>query len=295
MALLLPYTWVDVFAERPLAGNQLAVFAAPADLPLATMQSLTRELNHSETTFIQPAIAAGADLRVRIFIPTLPVAREIPFAGHPILGTACVAAKTSLTPVTLHIETGAGLIPVEVEPLEAGVWDAQMVQPTPQVVGEVAVSQAELARALGVQHADLRSDLPVEAVDNGMQTVIIPLASLAAVQRANPDLDRLRALLGPAGLCTLVFALGGVEAGSDVHCRVFSPFDLVPEDPATGSANGPLGHYLVRHGVLPGPAIVSEQGYQVGRPSRLRITVDPSGKVSVGGRVQLVGRGEFQL
>jgi PhzF family phenazine biosynthesis protein len=130
-------------------------------------------------------------------------------------------------------------------------------------------------------------------VDNGMQTVIIPLASVAAVQQAVPDMARLRELLGRDGLCTLVFATGGIAPDADVHCRVFSPFDLVAEDPATGSANGPLGEYLVRHGVLPGPLIVSEQGFAVGRPSRLQIRIAEG--VQVGGEVRLIGEGVFRI
>lgn len=289
----LTFTWVDVFAAAPYAGNQLAVFAAPADMPVAAMQRITRELNHSETTFLQPATIPGADGRVRIFVPTAPLAVEIPFAGHPILGTACVAAPRNGGPVRL--ETGAGIITVDVEPRGEGRWSARMSQPVPRVVRTVT-DRATLAVALG---ADLQPDLPVEAVDNGMQTVIIPLASLEAVRGARPDLAALRRLLGRDGYCTLVFARGGLEPGTDVHCRVFSPFDLVPEDPATGSANGPLGEYLVRHGVLPGPDIRSEQGYNVGRPSGLRISVERDAgrtrSVYVAGEVQFVGQGGFQF
>jgi len=118
---LLPFTWVDVFAAEPLAGNQLVVFDAPADLPDETMRRLTRELNHSETVFLQPARAAGADRRLRIFIPTLPLADEIPFAGHPILGAACVATAPQGGPVRL--ETGVGSVPATVEAQASpGAW-----------------------------------------------------------------------------------------------------------------------------------------------------------------------------
>jgi trans-2,3-dihydro-3-hydroxyanthranilate isomerase len=293
---LLPFTWVDVFAAEPLAGNQLVVFDAPADLPDETMRRLTRELNHSETVFLQPARAAGADRRLRIFIPTLPLADEIPFAGHPILGAACVATAPQGGPVRL--ETGVGIVPVTVDAQNSpGAWRARMEQPLPRVVRVIDAQRAELAEALG---APLHAALPVEAVDNGMQTVIIPLASLEAVRGARPDLARLRDLLGREGLCTLVWAPGGLAEETDVTCRVFSPFDLVPEDPATGSANGPLGEYLVRHGVLPGPHIRSEQGHAIGRPSRLEITVERTGGgvtrgVFVAGEVRLVGQGQFRI
>ncbi|HYG59757.1 MAG TPA: PhzF family phenazine biosynthesis protein [Symbiobacteriaceae bacterium] len=294
----LPFAWVDVFADRPLAGNQLAVFTVPDDFPVALMERLARELNHSETAFLQPATAPGAGVRVRIFLPTLPHATEIPFAGHPILGSACVAAMDTREPQRLQVETGAGVLPVWVTPAGPGHWEARMAQPLPAVTG-VVEAREELALALGLAPGDLRGGLPVEAVDNGMQTVLIPLASREAVQRARPDLPRLRDLLGRAGLCTLVFAMGGVESGSDVHCRVFGPFDIVPEDPATGSANGPLGEYLVRHGLSPGPVVQSEQGFAIGRPSLLTVTVERRDGVTqavyVSGAVRLVGRGEFEL
>lgn len=293
----LPFEWVDVFAADLFAGNQLVVFHAPADLPDETMCRITRELNHSETAFLQPARVAGADRRVRIFIPTLPLADEIPFAGHPILGAACVAAPQG---GPARLETGVGIVPVTVQPLGDGgtavAWRARMEQPVPRVVRVIEETRAELAAALG---APLDPALPVEAVDNGMQTVIVPLASLEAVRGAQPNLARLRDLLGRAGLCTLVFARGGLAPGTDVTCRVFSPFDLVPEDPATGSANGPLGEYLVRHGVLPGPTVRSEQGHAIGRPSRLEIAVERGGgttrAVSVTGEVRLVGQGQFRI
>ncbi|MDF2630544.1 MAG: phenazine biosynthesis protein PhzF [Symbiobacteriaceae bacterium] len=296
----LPFTWVDVFAAAPFTGNQLAVFRTPPDLPDEVLRRVTRELNHSETVFLQPARAAGADHRVRIFIPTLPLAAEIPFAGHPILGAACVAAPQG---GLVRLETGMGIVPVTVAPtgeggeLDApGPWRASMQQPLPRVV-RVIEQRAELADALG--GAPLAPGLPVEAVDNGMQTVIVPLASLEAVQQARPDLARLRGLLGRAGLCTLVFAPGGLAPDTDATCRVFSPYDLVPEDPATGSANGPLGEYLVRHGVVQGPRTKTEQGIQVGRPSRLEITIERSGgtthRVDVAGEVHLVGQGQFRI
>jgi trans-2,3-dihydro-3-hydroxyanthranilate isomerase len=297
--LRLPFTWVDVFAPARLAGNQLAVFTAPPDLPEPVMCRITREMSHSETAFLQPTDVAGASARVRIFIPTQAGAREVPFAGHPVLGSACVAAMAA-EPGLVHMETGVGVLPVAVTLLEPDLWAARMSQPVPRVVRVLpgaAEERAALAEALGLDPADLRADLPVEAVENGMQTVIVPLGSVIAVQRAVPDLARLRALLGRAGLCTLVFAPGGMEAGTDVHCRVFSPFDLVAEDPATGSANGPLGEYLVRHGLVHGDTVHSEQGYMIGRPSLLTVTVERVGgatrAVHVGGRVFVIGRGEF--
>lgn len=294
----LPYTWVDVFTPEQFGGNQLCVFDPGEAIPLEVMQKIARELNHSETTFLQPANHPDADVQVRILLPTLPLAMEIPFAGHPLLGSACVAVQGSNHPQTVVLETGAGLIRVQVVPQAEGSWYAVMEQPLPRLVRSIDQREGLMA-ALGLTPNDLLAEYPVEAVDNGMQTVIVPLVSVSAVQRAVPDMTRLRDLLGRDGLCTLVFAPGGLQPNSDLHCRVFSPFDLVTEDPATGSANGPLGEYAVRHGLVPGASVRSEQGYQIGRPSELVIEVERKGGITtavrVGGQVQLLGQGEFRL
>lgn len=287
------YTWLDVFTTRPLAGNPLCAFTDAGAMADDLMARITRELGHSETTFLQPSPAA--DARLRIWIPTGGGAVEVDFAGHPILGSACAFAAGRQEPSTVLFETQVGPIPVEVTPLGEGLWDAIMTQPLPRLIWSRPAVDG-LAGALGLAESDLLAGLPVEAVDNGIQTVIIPLASVEAVDRCQPDLAALRTLLGRDGLSTMVFALGGLEPGSDLHCRVFSPFDLVSEDPATGSANGPLGEYVVRHRLVTGGHLVSEQGDRLGRPSRLRIAleIDNSGQVRtirVGGRVQLVGSG----
>lgn len=300
MSMHLAYTWTDVFAVRPLTGNQLCTFDAPADLSPALMAQVTRELAQSETTFLQAPRSPEADVRVRIFLPTGSSAVEIPFAGHPLLGSACVHAMRRGAAGLVRLETDARIIPVMVTELSGATstWEARMRQPLPRLVRQIAHSGA-LAEALGLTLEEMRTDLPVEAVDNGMQTVLIPAISVAAVQRAQPDLAALRALLARDGLCTLLFAPGGLEPGADVHCRVFSPFDLVTEDPATGSANGPLGEYLVRHGAAPGPLVQSEQGYAIGRPSRIVIEVERVGgattAVYVSGQVYVMGKGAFTI
>lgn len=298
MSLVLPYRWLDVFAVGPFSGNQLCVFSGADDLPVTLMQRITREINHSETTFLQRPAGPGRDCRIRILLPSGSSAEEVPFAGHPILGSACVAAADQRRRSTVTCETGVGSIPVTVTPLKEGLWEARMPQPVPRLVRTLS-GGTDLAAALGLEPDDVRTDLPVEAVYNGMSTVLIPLRSVEAVQRARPELGRLRAILGRDGSNTMLFALGGLTDGAHVHCRVFSPFDLVVEDPATGSANGPLGEYLVRHGALALPSIQSEQGMEIGRPSRLTIEVERNGgqtqAVFVSGRVQLIGQGEFRL
>jgi len=286
----LSYTWVDVFADAPFGGNPLCVFDAPDDLADVVMVRLTRELGHSETTFLQ-----DGGRRLRIFVPSGTGGSEIRFAGHPILGSACVAAPAG---GSVTFETGVGLIGVTVERLGEGVWQARMQQPIPRM-DWTAVGTEQLAAALGLQAGALREDLPVEAVNNGMASVLVPLRRLVDVQQARPDMRRLADLFGPDGSCVVLFALGGLAPDADVHCRVFGPFDLAPEDPATGSANGPLGEYLVRHNVLPGPLVRAEQGHAIGRPSRLLTEVvreqGMTVAVYVSGRVHLMGRGEFVL
>lgn len=295
MAMGWKFTWVDVFAETSLAGNPLCVFTQADEMPHAMMERLTVELRQSETAFLQRPTVSTADGRVRVFIPTGSGAVEIPFAGHPLLGSACALMQHRREACTVTLETGVGLVSVAVTPLGAHAWEARMSQPLPQLVWSRGTEG--MAEALGLTPADVRTDLPMEAMDNGMPGVLIPLASPEAVDRCQPDLQRLRDRLGWAGMSTMVFALGGQEPESDVHCRAFSPFDAVTEDPATGSVNGPLGEYLVRHRLVAGPTIRSEQGDQMGRPSRIQIEVEErGGRVSalwVGGRVRRVGAGEF--
>lgn len=293
-----PYLWVDVFAPRQLSGNPLCVFTEADGLSDEAMARITREIGHSETAFLQSARQNESDRRVRIWIPTGASAMEVPFAGHPILGSACAAAVARREPSTISLESGVGAIPVAVAPAGEGHWEATMEQPLPRLVWSRPATPG-LAEALGLAPSDLLP-LPVEAVDNGLQTVIIPLASVAAVDRCRPEMAALRSLLGRDGLSTMVFAMGGVEPGSDLHCRVFGPFGLVPEDPATGSANGPLGLYVLRHGLTNDGLLVSEQGDQMGRASRIRIQIDRDAKgevrtLQVGGSVHLVGRGVFAM
>ncbi len=281
----LTFTWVDVFAEEQFGGNQLCVFhPAPVDLAPEVMRRVTREMNHAETVFVQPGDAG--DFRIRIWVPVRPLAAEIPFAGHPILGAACAVRPQG---GTVRFETGRGIVPVEVRPISDGVWEAQMAQPLPSFE-PVSIDAAWLESALGVNPGSLRRDLPIERADNGMRTLLIPLGSAEAVDGARPDMQRLAELGGGVDSCVMIFAVGEHA----VRCRVFCPFDLNPEDAATGSANGPLGEFLVRHRAVPGPVVHSEQGHAIGRPSRLTVEVTP-GAVLVGGQVHFVGAGAFRV
>jgi trans-2,3-dihydro-3-hydroxyanthranilate isomerase len=274
------YVLCDVFTNTPLAGNALAVFTDGRGVSDVTMQALARETNLSETVFVLPSTAAGADARIRIFTP----ASEVPFAGHPTLGSAFVLAQ-SLNRDRLHLETGVGVISVELERDDARISFARMHQPIPTTT-PYADDPDELLAALGVA----RSRLPIDVYDNGPRHVIVTVASREEVGRLRPTMSRLPAL------CVSVCA---GEAGR-WKTRMFAPALGVTEDPATGSAAGPLSIHLVRHGQIEfGSEIVIEQGTEIGRPSTLYATAhgDATGvtDVVVGGSAVTVARGEFNL
>jgi trans-2,3-dihydro-3-hydroxyanthranilate isomerase len=277
------YVVADVFTDRPLAGNQLAVFTDAREIPDELLQPLAREINFSETVFVyQPE--AGGHARIRIFTP----AAEIPFAGHPTLGTAFVLAAP-LQLGEIRLETGSGVVPVKLDRDETGrITFGRMEQPLPTI--EPYDGEAELLEALGVE----RSELPVEAYDNGIKHVYVALQSEADVAALKPDLGRLGEL--PAALGFNCFA------GSDSRwkTRMFAPGGGVPEDPATGSAAGPLAVHLARHGRIAfGDEIEISQGAEIGRPSTLYARVEGSpeqvARVEVGGSAAVVARGEFRL
>ena len=275
------YVICDVFTDRPLAGNQLAVFTDATQIPEDQLQPLARETNFSETVFVYPPGGEG-HAAIRIFTPTT----EIPFAGHPILGTAFVLAGP-LQLTEIRLETAAGVVPVVLEREGARIVFGRMTQPVPSVEPFPAV--AELLAALGVE----RSELPVELYDNGVRHVYVALATEDAVAAVSPDFSRL------AGLPALGFSCFA-GSGRRWKTRMFAPGDGVPEDPATGSAAGPLACHLARHGRAPfGEEIEISQGAEIGRPSTLYARAeggrDRIENVEVGGSAVVVARGEFRL
>jgi trans-2,3-dihydro-3-hydroxyanthranilate isomerase len=277
------YVVADVFTDTPLAGNQLAVFTDARELPEELLQRLAREINFSETVFVYRP-ESGGHARIRIFTPTA----ELPFAGHPTLGTAFVLAAP-LQLGEIRLETGAGIVPVTLERDESGrIVFGRMEQPLPSV--EPYDGEDELLAALGVE----RSGLPVELYDNGMKHVYVELASEDDVASLRPDLGRLGEL--PAVLGINCFA-GSNERWKT---RMFAPGGGVPEDPATGSAAGPLAVHLARHGRIAfGDEIEISQGAEIGRPStlfaRVEGTAEEVTRVEVGGSAVVVARGEFQV
>jgi trans-2,3-dihydro-3-hydroxyanthranilate isomerase len=276
------YVVVDVFTDRPLTGNQLAVFTDAREIPDELLQLLAREMNYSETVFVYPPAGDG-DVRIRIFTPMT----EMLFAGHPVLGTAFVLGGP-LQRTEIRLETGAGLVPVALEREGPRIVFGRMSQPIPRI--EPYAPEAELLAALGVE----RSELPVELYDLGIRHVFVTLVSDEAVAALDPDLAALARLTGYVG--AVCFA----GAGARWKARMFAPGDGVPEDPATGSAAGPLAVHLARHGRIPwGQEIEILQGAETGRPSTLFARADGSPerieRVEVGGSAVVVARGEFRL
>lgn len=276
------YVLADVFTDQPLAGNQLAVFTDARDLDDAAMQALALELGLSESVFVLPP-REGGTVRVRIFTPR----DELAFAGHPCLGAAFVLGAPLQLGV-IALETGSGIVPVELERDESGrIVYGKMTQPVPAVA---AYDRAgELLAALGVEE----SLLPVEVYDNGARHAFVVLPSKDDVARLQPD----RAALADH---QLVGALACAGAGTSWKTRMFSPSDGIGEDAATGSAAGPLACHLGRHGVVPwGEQLEIEQGAEIGRPSTLYARATGSGdeieSVEVGGRAVTVARGEFKI
>jgi trans-2,3-dihydro-3-hydroxyanthranilate isomerase len=274
------YVVCDVFTDRPLAGNQLAVFTDAREIPEGDLQRLARELNLSETTYVYPPEADG-HVKMRIFTPSV----ELPFAGHPTLGTAFVLAGP-LQLVEIRLETARGTVPVRLEREGARISFGWMAQPLPTVTPFDRVD--ELLAAVGVE-----SELPVELYDNGVPHVFVALGSREEVVALAPDQQRLLAL-GTYGINCFA------SEGTSVKLRMFGPGLGMAEDPATGSAAGPLALHLARHGRIAfGDEIEIEQGVEIGRPSKLHARVDGTAdaveRIEVGGSAVIVARGEFRF
>ncbi len=295
----LRYLRLDVFTDRVLGGNPLAVFPDAEDLDPVTMQRVAREMNLSESTFVLPPGRPDADFRVRIFTPAV----ELPMAGHPTVGTAVALRRLGRLPgPRACFEEGVGPVPVELGEGEQPV--VTMDQPRPEF-GADPVDPEAVAAAVSLSRDDLAAELPIQLVSCGVPYLLVPVRDLAAAGLAQPRADRLEGLARKAGSgAALVFTR---ETTSDAafHLRVFAPTEGVPEDPATGSAAGPLGAWALRHRVLePGEGgtlrFACEQGLEMGRPSRIEVEIagTPGGvaeRVRVGGLSVAAGEGELWL
>ena len=299
----LQFYQADVFTDEPFGGNPVAVFPDADGLTDEELQRIAREMNLSETVFVFPPTDPAAVVKMRIFTPT----QEIPFAGHPVIGTFFVLGSlgrlTLREPVTRVLqECNLGLFPVDIHSHDGVIERVVMAQPSPEFLDVIDEPEAlfAIARSLGMtKSAITESRFPVQVVSTGLPVIIVPVRTLTAVRSIVPDVAAIAELsqqYGANGM--MVFSTMTVEQSSSVHTRMFAPLIGIVEDPATGSASGALGAYLVQHGVVdirPETEITAEQGYEIDRPSRILIQVnsddDAIQGVMVGGESILVVEG----
>lgn len=282
--------WLDVFAERPLAGNSLAVVDGADDVSDEVMLAFARETDLSETTFVQSADAEGADYRNRIFT----IARELPFAGHPSLGTAVAVARwRGLEEASFMQQTGAGLQPIEVR-VEDGPWRAEMVQNEPDFGTELDVEA--IMHAVGLNPAEAHQDLAPQIVSTGLPTAVVPLSEPSSLERIRPDFAAIDAALAGAepriDEPQNLYLVWADPAAGQAQARMFATVVPGGEDAATGSAAGPLGAYLAEYADCERVSV--RQGEQMGRPSVLEVEM-VDGRPRVGGGVIPVIDGEVSL
>jgi trans-2,3-dihydro-3-hydroxyanthranilate isomerase len=285
---------VDVFAERRYGGNPLFVVVDAEGLATETMQAIARETNLSETTFVGAADASGA-FRVRIFTP----AEELPFAGHPTLGTAWVIRHhvAPEPPARVTLALGVGAVPVDFEPAGDGESELAWLTAPPVELG-ASVDPERIAPCLGLSPRDLDPTAPVQLVAAGPRFVFVPLRALAALQRSRLDARALAQAVPGAPANVYLFCRETLERANDLHVRLFFEAGGLREDPATGSAAACLGAYLLAHGIFDRAelALRLEQGHEIGRPSLLRLRARRVGgrpEIAVGGRVIPAARGEL--
>ena len=303
---------LDVFTDRPFCGNPLAVFPETSELTDERMQQIAREMNLSETVFVLPPKDQNALRRLRIFTPT----QELPFAGHPVVGTWYCLAREGMVPLPengtgwAHIkqEVGIGVLPVDIEFKDGDPSQVVMTQGKFEIVNEIEdwQEQAEIARALGLAREDLDENLPIQSVSTGNSMLLVPVRSLADLGHCRVNLALLSEVYERAKATgCYAFTRETIEIGeARAHARFFVGMNI-GEDPATGSAAGPLGGYLVYHdaaGVEPVDGVcrfVIEQGDFMNRPSRIGLEVKgKAGKIEevrVGGTAVVVARGELEI
>jgi trans-2,3-dihydro-3-hydroxyanthranilate isomerase len=293
-----PFYLVDVFAEQPFTGNPLALVVQAERLDEAVMKLVAREFNQSETTFLLPPTRPEATWRLRCFTPT---GAEVIGAGHNALGAWWWLASEG----QLELSHGAGrfaqqlgdrVLPVEVVASEHGEAATVVMDQSPVSFGATVGEAASLAAALGLTPEDLHDGLPAQVVDTGAAHLLVPVADRAAVDRAEPDAtDLLAQLETVAGQGCYVYALDPLSPEAVAYTRFFNPTVGIWEDPATGSAAGPLASLLVAHGVVrDGTTVLIEQGHSLGRPSRIRVDVSGD-RVRLGGAAVVVAEGTLRL
>ena len=298
------YIIADVFTDRAFTGNPLAIFPDARGLNSEEMQVIAKEMNLSETTFVLPATDLKAQYRLRIFTPLA----ELPLAGHPVVGTFYVlAARGSFQLVDgsnrIFQECGAGVLPVDIHVQEGNVEQVVMTQSPPRFFDEY-YDRELLADSVGLAADQLLPDgLPAQLVSTAVPQLMVPARALRNLEKIEVNPVKMRRVLQETKSdCFMIFTQECIQPESTVHARMFAPSLGVAEDPATGSAAGALGAYLVRHGIVaaePTVRILVEQGYEMGRPSAIHVEVDSVAErpveVRVGGQAVEVAEGILRV
>lgn len=303
----LKFYQADVFTGVPFGGNPVAVFPNAQGLNDFELQQIAREMNLSETVFVFPPTDQAAVVRLRIFTPT----QEIPFAGHPVLGTFYVLAQLGLIAVTDGVtrvmqECNIGLFPVEIHARDGEVIRVVMTQPKPLFLGSVEETEDlfHIAKTLGLpKYQIVDTKAPVMVVSTGLPVVIVPVRALTAVRSIEPDAAAIVEMcerFGANGI--MVYTMMTVEDQATVHTRMFAPAIGILEDPATGSASGAMGAYLVHNGLVEVgllTEIIVEQGYEIERPSQIFVQVESDDDiiqtVKVGGQCVMMVEGTLRF
>jgi len=294
----------DVFTDRPFTGNPLAIFPDAEGLSSEDMQSIAKEMNLSETTFVLPATDLKAKFRLRIFTPT----SELPLAGHPVVGTCFILAQRGVIDLSegtnrIYQECGAGVLPVDIIVESGEIAEVVMTQSPPRFFDQYT-KQKLLADAVGLSEDQLLpDDLPAQVVSTAVPQLMVPARSLRHLDKIEIDLVAMRKVLSQTRTdCFMIFTRECVHDESTAHARMFAPTVGVLEDPATGSASGALGAYLVKHGLVeaaPTAHILVEQGYEMGRPSTIHVEVDADAngpqEVRVGGKAIEIADGQLRF
>lgn len=285
---------LDVFTDTPFTGNQLAVFPFAEDLTFEQMQKLANEINYSETTFIFKSMDSSADFDIRIFTPKA----ELPFAGHPTLGTAFALLNLIDTPLknqnSINLRTKAGIIPLVKS--EGAIW---MRQNAPEFLN-IYKSKNDIADLVGLSPDDISDGLPIEEVSTGNTMLMVPINSLSAIGKATGNMNRISEFFkDKPSMAPYLFTFETADPKTSVHTRLFAPHLGIIEDPATGSAAGPLTGYLLKHGVFGDKfEIQNEQGMEIDRPSRILMKgclADGKFEIKIGGDCRFVGQSTFNL
>jgi trans-2,3-dihydro-3-hydroxyanthranilate isomerase len=306
---------LDVFTDHVFHGNPLAVFPEAEGLTDEEMQKIAREMNLSETVFVLPPRDDASLKRLRIFTPMI----ELPVAGHPVVGTWNALARAGVVPVPeggsgwtrIHQELGIGILPVDIEFKDGEPLQVVMTQGAFQTYNEVddMGERAEIERALGLAVEDLDESLPIEVISTGFPILVVPVRSLAAMERIRVNASLLSEAYTRAGasLCYVFTRETREGLPSEAHARSFVPDAGIAEDPATGNAAGPLAAYLVKHGALTARAddenvfrFRIEQGDFMERPSRINVQIRRGEdaaieEVRVGGASVMVARGSLMF